>query len=123
MGQAQIQEQVWHSSLLTKDTLTGDVGQNQSMRSKPKSPEPIERLHSSSPSRSLAHKSPPTVSASSSPNSSLSKARSVHSCQFCHKVFSSNGNMRRHVKQSCTMRGDQENIQVKDEPVVKEEVQ
>jgi len=111
--------------LLTKDTLTGDVGQNQSMRSKPKSPEPSERLHSSSPSRSLAHKSPPTVSASSSPNRSIFKARarSVHACQFCHKVFSSNGNMRRHVKQSCTMRGDQEIIKVKDEPVVKEELQ
>jgi len=105
---------------LTK-TITEDVGEDQSMRSKQKSSESSELPHISPTSGSLGHKNkPPPVPASSASISSLSKARSVHSCQYCHKMFSSLSNMWRHVKKSCTMRGEQEVIQVK--AVVMEEV-
>ena len=92
----------------------GVKGQDLSMPSKLKSSsDPSDLPLISSPSRSLGLSSLPLVSSSSfSPISTLNKARSVYPCHFCQKVFSSLSNMWRHVKQSCTMRGDQEIVQV-----------
>merc|ERR1711970_475224 len=102
-------------------TMTENVGEDKSMRSKLKSPKPSGLPHISSPSGSQGHKkSPPPVPALSTSISALSRVRSVHSCKFCYKMFYSLSNMLRHVKKSCTMRGGQELIQVK--AVVKEEV-
>jgi len=97
--------------LLNENSSTGVKGQNLSMPSKLKSPsDPNDPPRNSSPSRSQGPNSLPSVSSLSS-NSTLSKARSVHACQFCQKVFSSLSNMWRHVKQSCTFRGDQGIVQ------------
>jgi len=44
-------------------------------------------------------------------------SKTEHSCQYCHKVFSSLSNMWRHVKLSCKMREDQQVIHVPVKPV------